>query len=118
MLARLGQHSGFTTKLLANVTPRSASRRFTFGMYLSVSHRWSSVRMNTMFGLPAAEGCFRTASDTPMPPAIRAITRTRPTAIRTRRRRAEGAEVGGEDDMRLAQRQMLPDATPLGAVDG
>src|SRR5438874_7979693 len=53
MLVLAGQHSGFTTKALANVTPLSTSRRVTSGMYDSVSQRWSSVRMNTMFGLRA-----------------------------------------------------------------
>src|SRR5437763_8041117 len=50
MLARLGQHSEFTTNPFVNSTPWSTSSRCTFGICASVFHRWSSVRMSTMLG--------------------------------------------------------------------
>src|SRR5436190_13658601 len=49
IVARLGQHSGSTTKPFENVTPLSISADCTPGIESS-SHRWSSVRISTMFG--------------------------------------------------------------------
>src|SRR5439155_15854204 len=50
MRARVGQHSGSEPYELLNVTPWSTRSALTSGMAHRVSHRWSSVRMNTMFG--------------------------------------------------------------------
>src|SRR5437868_7314432 len=49
IVARLGQHSGSTTKPFVNETPLSMRAECTPGIESS-SHRWSSVRISTMFG--------------------------------------------------------------------
>src|SRR5207247_3823477 len=54
MLARLGQQSELTTNMFVKSTPCSTSSDRTFGMAHRVSHRWSSARMNTMFGTVGA----------------------------------------------------------------
>src|SRR6266508_1248560 len=63
MLARLGQHSGFTTKLLVKVIPWPTSSDCTSGIASSVSHRWSSDRISTMLGLPWTFGRARAEGD-------------------------------------------------------
>src|SRR5437764_8124214 len=88
MLVRLGQHTGFDTNALANVTPWSTSMLVTFFIDQSVSQRWSSVRMRTMFGLwapPWAEA--RRATGAGQAARSRRASRTGPN------RRADRAEV-------------------------
>src|SRR5215211_2041759 len=82
MLARLGQHSGFVTNPFANVTPFSTSWLCTVGMYDTVSERWSSVRMRTMFGRWAA--------------AFPAPAKTTSSTYPKLSRRTPGATAGGE----------------------
>src|SRR6266496_1900901 len=50
MVARDGQHSDVVTNELAKVTPCPPRRVRTSGITAMVSHRWSSVRIRTMFG--------------------------------------------------------------------
>jgi hypothetical protein len=58
--ARDGQHSDVVTNEFLNVIPCAAISRSTFGMSPSVSKRWSSERIRTMFGgdptAPASRG--------------------------------------------------------------
>src|SRR5205823_13559488 len=56
IVVRLGQHSGFTTNALRNVTPFPASSDATAVMWLISETVWSSERISTMFGLPFSPG--------------------------------------------------------------
>lgn len=58
IVERLGQQNEFVTNALVKVTPWSTRSLRTFGIDQSVSQRWSSVRMRTMFGclVPAGGG--------------------------------------------------------------
>ena len=50
MVARDGQQNELVTNAFLKVIPWSTSRDCTWGIAQSVSKRWSSVRMRTMFG--------------------------------------------------------------------
>ena len=52
-VAREGQQSGNESIASANVVPRLASRRFTFGMCATSAWAWSSVITTRMFGRPS-----------------------------------------------------------------
>src|SRR5438093_11382472 len=54
MLVRLGQQSESGTNAFVNSTPFWISSEFTVGIAESVSQRWSSVRIITTLGCPAA----------------------------------------------------------------
>ena len=74
IVTRAGQHSGLETNPLRNWMPRSMRSLCRFGMYCSSSHRWSSVRMNTMFGRLGRSG--EAAPARCVVPAMRAVATT------------------------------------------
>src|SRR5205085_3831244 len=77
--ARLGQHEEFATKAFVKFTPWSTRSDCTVGIAQSESHRWSSVRIRTMFGGVAAR-----ASRCAQVPE-RATTDSRHRAVRAQR---------------------------------
>jgi hypothetical protein len=52
-VAREGQQSGNESTASANVVPRAASRRLTFGIFATSAWAWSSVITTRMFGRPS-----------------------------------------------------------------
>src|SRR6185437_2144989 len=90
IVERLGQQSELVTNAFVNVTPWSTSRRRTTGIDQSVSQRWSSVRMRTMFGCrgPASGGGGVTVAGGAAPAAVvaelRSTSTTTPTATTVR----------------------------------
>ena len=72
--AARGSTADSETKPFVNVMPLARSSFCMFGMYCSSSHRWSSVRMNTMFGLLGRFGEAAPASC--VVPAMRAVATT------------------------------------------
>src|SRR5687767_11293613 len=101
MEALLGQHRGLLANALANVMPRAASCLRTMGIPSRESHRWSSVRMNTMLGRLELTGAR-------VHPTIAEARTT--TAARTT---SERAGRNGRPDIGIR----LPRRFGLGAID-